>query len=102
MKRKLTNAQMQESVAELTDDVTELKAERQKTNAWKEGADRQFAAIFEVLDQTAETIRQTAVNQQRYERQADERMRRVEATVQKISDMVDRYLSARLNGGSQN
>lgn len=123
MKRKLTNAQMQESIAELTDEVTELKAEGQKANAWREGADRQFDTIFEALDQASETIRQTAINQLRYEQQANERMMRVEATVQRVSDnqkladerltrlektvqklsnTVDRYLAARLNGGSKN
>ena len=43
MKQKLTNTQMQESIAELTDDVMELKEEIQEVKAKHESADRQFA-----------------------------------------------------------
>lgn len=113
MKRKLTNSQMQESIAELTDDVAELKESMQEVKVKPSLASEQFATIFQALDQAAETIRQTAINQQRYEKeanarmskyeqQANERMTRLETTVQKLSDTVDRYLSARLNGGSRN
>ncbi len=102
MKRKLTNAQMQESLAELTDDVTELKETMKEAQVKQSLANEQFAVIFQALDQAAETIRQTAIQQQRYENQTNKRMTRLEATVQKLSDTVDRYLSARLNGGSQN
>ncbi len=102
MKRKLTNAQMQDSIAELTDDVTELKEGMQEVKVTQSRAREQFATIFEALDQAAEAIRQTGINQLRHEQEANERMTRVEATVQKLSDTVDRYLSARLNGGSQN
>lgn len=102
MKRKLTNAQMQDSIAELTDDVTELKENMREVKVTQSLAREQFATIFEVLDQAATVARQTAINQLRYEQEADERLTRLEATVQKISDTVDRYLSARLNGSSQN
>lgn len=102
MKRKLTNAQMQEAVAELTDDVTDLKETVKEVQVKQSLASEQFAVIFQALDQAAETIRQTAIQQQRYETQTNERMTRLEATVQKLSDTVDRYLSARLNGGSKN
>jgi hypothetical protein len=113
MKRKLTNTQMQEAVAELTDDMTELKDERQEVKVKQSLASEQFTIIFQALDQAAETIRQTAIQQQRYEKEANkrmtqyeqqsnERLTRLETTVQKLSDMVDRYLGARLNGGSQN
>jgi two-component sensor histidine kinase len=102
MKRKLTNTQMQESIAELTDDVTALKASMQEVHANQTSTERRFTEIFEVLDQAAKTIRQGARNQLRYEQEANERMTRIEATVQKLSDTVDRYLSARLNGNRQN
>ena len=102
MKRKLTNAQMQEAVAELTDDVIDLKETVKEVQVKQSLASEQFAVIFQALDQAAETIRQTAIQQQRYETQTNERMTRLEATVQKLSDTVDRYLSARLNGGSKN
>lgn len=102
MKRKLTNAQMQDAVAELTDDVTELKDAMQEVNVKQSLASEQFATIFQALDQAAETIRQTAIQQQRYEKEANKRITRLETTVQKLSDTVDRYLSARLNGGSKN
>ncbi len=90
------------SIAELTDDVTELKEGRREVKVTQSFARAQFATIFEALDQAAVVARQTAINQLRYEQESNERMTRLEATVQKISDMVDRYLSARLNGGSKN
>ena len=93
---------MQEAVAELTDDVTDLKETVKEVQVKQSLASEQFAVIFQALDQAAETIRQTAIQQQRYETQTNERMTRLEATVQKLSDTVDRYLSARLNGGSKN
>lgn len=109
MKRKLTNTQMQGAVAELTDDVTELKEAMKEVQVKQSLASEQFAVIFQALDQAAETIRQTAIQQQRYEKetnkrmtQSDERLTRLETSVQKLSDTVDRYLSARLNGGSKN
>ncbi len=109
MKRKLTNVQMQESIAELTDDVTELKDEIQEAKVKQSLASEQFATIFQALGQAADAIRQTAINQLRYEQEANERMARsdekmtqVEASVQKLSDTVDRYLSAQMNGSSQN
>lgn len=116
MKRKLTNEQMQDSIAELTDDVVELKEAMQEVKENQVSAERQFNLIFEVLDRTANTIDQIARSQLRYEKQAnarmaqadkrmaqaDERLTRLETTVQKLSDTVDRYFSARLNGGSKN
>lgn len=93
---------MQEAVAELTDDVTDLKETMKEVEVKQSLASEQFAVIFRALDQAAETIRLTAIQQQRYENQTNERMTRLEATVQKLSETVDRYLSARLNGGSQN
>lgn len=93
---------MQEAVAELTDDVIDLKETVKEVQVKQSLASEQFAVIFQALDQAAETIRQTAIQQQRYETQTNERMTRLEATVQKLSDTVDRYLSARLNGGSKN
>lgn len=109
MKRKLTPTQVQESIAELTDDVTELKDDMQEVKVKQSLASEQFATIFQALDQAADAIRQTAINQLRHEQEAnermarsDERMTQVEASVQKLSDTVDRYLSARLNGNRQN
>ena len=109
MKRKLTDTQVAESLDELTDDVTDLKDGMQAINANQVSFERRIAAILEVLDQAATTVHETAMNQLRYEQEAKERMARsderttqVEASVQKLSDTVDRYLSARLNGGSQN
>ncbi len=71
--------------------------------------ERRIATILEVLDHAAKTVHETAMNQLRYEQEAnermarsDERMTKVEASVQKLSDTVDRYLNARLNGNRQN
>ncbi len=107
---------MQDSVAELTDDVTELKENMQEVKANEASFERRIAMILEVLDQASKTVHETAMNHLRYEQEAnermarsdermarsDERMTQVEASVQKLSDTVDRYLSARLNGGSKN
>ncbi len=86
----------------LTYDVMELKDNMQEAKVKQALTSERFATIFQALDQAADAIRQTAINQLRYEQDANERMTKVEASVQKLSDTVDRYLSARLNGNRQN
>jgi chromosome segregation ATPase len=119
MKRKLTNAQMQDSIAELTDDVTELKDTMQETKVKQSLAGEQFDIIFAALHHASQNISEITEVQNRTtvaiekllaaqarankrQDKSDERLARLETTVQRLSDTVDRYLSARLNGGSKN
>ena len=90
MKRKLTNAQMQDSIAELTDDVTGLKEEmgevKRKNRSYKES----LHDIFDALEVTNQTLKRIALHQEQYEQRSDKRLTRLETTVQKLSDTVDR------------
>ena len=53
MKRKLTNAQMQESIAELTDDATELKEDMREVKEEHRFFKEHFANIFQAVFQLA-------------------------------------------------
>lgn len=102
MKRKLTNAQMQDSVAELTDDVTELKEKIRAVRQTQKTHDESLHDIFQALEITNQALQRIALHQEQYEKRSDKRLTRLETTVQRLSDTVDRYLSARLNGSSRN
>ena len=119
MKRKLTNAQMKDSIVGLTDDATDLKEGMREVKNYREFSREHFADIFRALDhaaqnisditavqnRTTKTVEKLLAAQVRAEKRqdnSDERLTRLETTVQKLSDTVDRYLSARLNGGSKN
>ncbi len=126
MKRKLTPTQLQDSIAELTDDVTELKETMQETKVKQSLAGEQFSTIFEALHHAAQNISQITVVQnrtsiaieklleaqaradkrqarsERQQVQSEERLVRLEDAVKQLTVTVDRYLNARLNGGSKN
>jgi predicted phage gp36 major capsid-like protein len=116
MKRKLTNAQMQETVADLTDDVTELKDEMREVKDEHRFFKEHFNNIFRALDLSAQNFDRINQNQkytdkilarlektmQKHAESSNERLTRIETTVERLSQSVDRYLSARLNGSSQN
>lgn len=119
MKRKPTDIQMQNSIAELTDDVTDLKEGMGEVKNYQDFSREHFADIFRALDQAAHNISEITAVQNRTTKAIDKllaaqaradkrqdnsdgRLTRLETTVQRLSDTVDRYLSARLNGGSKN
>lgn len=80
-----------DTVNKLTDDVQKLD-ERQKRT------DEHFERLAEVQFRSDERIERLAEAQSRTEDQ----LTNLSATVDQLSQTVDRYLSARLNGNSQN
>lgn len=103
----MTNEQMQERVAELTDDMTEVKDDLKTVQREHQLFMEKFAIIFQALDFTAQQLSAIAVMQKRTDErhalamaESHERMSRIEETVESISQKLDRYLAARLNGGN--
>lgn len=95
--------------------TAEMETMRDDVRYLKEHAD----TVLQSLEVIAQTIAGVAANQERFDRQlerlaeaqfrTDERLDklaqaqfRTDEAVQRLSDTVDRYLNARLNGNQQN